>query len=143
MRAADLGRAEPKVCYAPDTVVYQVFEDSKGGVWASAQSKHGDELMRWNPETNTMIRFPPPRVANGPTDDVVNAFAEDRQGNIWMGLYRNGVYRYDGHGFRLFRLSDGVPGGTILALLDAKSGLWIASNGGGLGRIENTGDEHH
>jgi ligand-binding sensor domain-containing protein/signal transduction histidine kinase len=139
MPPSDLGRRQPKTCYAPETTVYQVFEDSKGGVWGSAQSKEGDELMRWDPRTNALITFAAPRVPKGPTDDVVNSFAEDRQGNIWMGLYKNGLYRYDGREFRHFQPSDGVPGGLIYALLTAETGLWIASNGGGLGRIENTG----
>jgi signal transduction histidine kinase len=71
----------------------------------------------------------------------VRAFAEDPQGNVWMGLFRNGLYRYDGRAFRLFGKKDGIPGGTINALLASESGLWIASSGGGLGRIENTRDE--
>jgi ligand-binding sensor domain-containing protein/two-component sensor histidine kinase len=140
MAASELGSKQPKTCYAPKTTVYQVFEDSKGGIWASAQSGQVDELMRWDAQTDVLATFPAPRVSGGPTDDVVNAFAEDGRGNIWMGMFKNGLYRYDGHGFRLFRTSDGVPTGPIHALLAAESGLWIASNGG-LGRIESTADD--
>jgi signal transduction histidine kinase len=142
MAASDLGGKQPETCYAPATIVYQLFEDSKGGVWASAQSERADELMRWDPQTDALVTFPAPRVSSGPTDDVVKAFAEDQQGNIWMGMYKSGLYRYDSRGFRLFQTSDGVPTGTIQALLAAESGLWIASHSGGLGRIENTADDH-
>ena len=51
VKAADLARTEPKACYAPDTDVFRVFEDSKGYIWASAQSAQGDRLMRWDPTT--------------------------------------------------------------------------------------------
>ena len=68
----------------------------------------------------------------------MSAFAEDRQGNIWMGLLKGGLYRYDGHGFRYFQRSDGFPGGMIGARLADEGGLWI-----GIGR-RRTGprDEH-
>ena len=59
-----------------------------------------------------------------------------------MGLYKGGLYRYDGRTFQHFQASDGVPGGPILALLATDSGLWIGSEGGGLGRIVETGDAH-
>jgi len=70
----------------------------------------------------------------------VSAFAEDSKGNIWMGLYAGGLYRYDGRQFKHFQKSDGVPGGTISALLAEGDGLWVGSNAG-LGRVENTGDD--
>jgi ligand-binding sensor domain-containing protein/signal transduction histidine kinase len=136
MKARDLNRRDPQTCYSND-VIFRVFEDSKGGIWASAQSRPGDRLMRWDPDTNQVFNFPSPPVSRGPGSDLVSAFAEDSKGNIWMGLYAGGLYRYDGHQFRYFQGSDGVPGGTISALLAEGEGLWVGSNGG-LGRIENT-----
>lgn len=138
--AADLDGRSPRTCYSGDTV-FRVFEDSKGGIWASAQSNRGDRLMRWDPRTNTVFDFPP-RVPGERPDDLVSAFAEDRQGNIWMGLYKGGLYRYNGREFQHFGRSDGIPGGVIFALLADQDGrLWIGSGGGGLGRVNNTGDE--
>ncbi len=139
MKAEELGQSAPRTCYSGDTI-FRIFEDSKGGIWASAQSKRGDQLMRWDPKTNKVVNFPTPRMPGGRTDDLVSAFAEDRQGNIWMGLYVGGLYRYDGHRFEYFKKSDGVPSGRIIALLADESGLWFGSSGG-LGRIEDTGAE--
>jgi ligand-binding sensor domain-containing protein/signal transduction histidine kinase len=144
MKAADLDGKEPKTCYGRDTTIFQVFEDSKGGIWAAAQPNDrrlGDQLMRWDSGTNAIFTFPSPRIPGGPTDDIANAFAEDRQGNIWIGLARGGLYRYNGRTFDYFQKNDGAPGGTIHALLCTESGLWIGSYGGGLGRIENTAAE--
>ena len=141
-KAADLNGKNPKACYVRDSIIFRVFEDSKGGIWASAQSKAGDRLMRWDPNTNTIVDFPAPRIPGDPSEDLVSAFAEDRQGKIWMGLYQGTLYRYDGREFQRFQPSDGLPGGPILALLAGqKDGLWIGSGGGGLGRVPNTGDE--
>jgi ligand-binding sensor domain-containing protein/signal transduction histidine kinase len=138
-KVEDLDRRKPQTCYTTDTI-FRIFEDSKGGIWASSQSKPGNRLMRWDPGTNKVFTFPaPPRAPGGPPDDLVSAFAEDRQGNIWMGLWAGGLYRYDGHRFQYFQKRDGVPGGGVLALLAEGDGLWIGTNGG-LGRIANTGD---
>jgi ligand-binding sensor domain-containing protein/signal transduction histidine kinase len=142
MKAANLDGRRPRTCYSSDTI-FRIFEDSKGGLWASAQSRRGDQLMRWDPGTNSVVNFPAPRIPGVPSDDLVSAFAEDRQGNIWMGLLRGGLYRYDGRGFRHFQQSDGVPAGGVLALLvDQRGQLWIGTNGGGLGRMDGTGEEH-
>jgi ligand-binding sensor domain-containing protein len=140
-KAAGLDHGQPRACYGSDTV-FRIFEDSKGGIWASAQSQEGNPLVRWDPRTDQVFAFPSPRFAGGPTEDLVSAFAEDRQGNVWMGLFNGGLYRYDGHGFRYFRKSDGLPGGAIYALRADERGMWVGSNGAGLGRIENTEDQH-
>jgi len=140
MKAAELDGRNPRICYAPDDSVFRIFEDSKGGIWASAQSPRGDELMRWDSRTNTLFKFPAPRIPGEPSNDLVSAFAEDRQGNIWMGLNKGGLYRYDGRRFQHFQQRDGMPAGAGSALLAGESGLWIGSSGG-LGRVVNTGDE--
>jgi signal transduction histidine kinase/ligand-binding sensor domain-containing protein len=135
MDVDDLANREPQ-CHARDMGVFTVFEDSKSGVWAAAQSQAGDRLMRWDPARNAISWF-----EGGPTRrELVNAFAEDRNGNIWMGLYGGGaVYRYGGRGFGRYGRSDGVPTGSVSAiLLDHIGRLWIGSSNG-LGEIDNPG----
>ncbi len=136
MKAVDLDRRKPRVCYAADAMIFSIFEDSKGGIWASARSGHGDRLMRWSPETNAVFQFA------YPPGDLAGAFAEDREGNIWMGLYKGGLVRYDGRELRYFQKGDGVPAGPVLALLATGSGLWIGTEGGGLGRLEKLAERH-
>jgi ligand-binding sensor domain-containing protein/signal transduction histidine kinase len=143
--AVDLDRRKPRACYATDVSVFNIFEDSKGTIWASAQSVQGDRLLRLNPETNHLYEFPYPRIRGereGRADDMVSAFAEDPQGDIWMGLYKGGLYRFNGLEFQHFQQSDGVPNGPIIALLSGQTGVWIGSEGGGLGWIKNSGDPH-
>ena len=136
VKAEQLNRREPQACYSDDTV-FRIFEDSKGGIWASGQSKPGNRIRRWNPRTNQVFTFPVPTIPGGRTDDLISSFAEDAQGNIWMGLWVGGLYRYDGHSFRYFQKSDGVPGGSVLALLAQGNRLWVGA-GAGLARIEDT-----
>jgi signal transduction histidine kinase/streptogramin lyase len=133
VKAADLDRRQPRACYAPGATIFRIFEDSQGGIWASEQNNAGDRLWRWDPETN--------KLTDCQRIGLVSAFAEDRQGSIWMGLYGGGLYRYRGGAFQAFRRGDGLPGGGVQALLSSQSGLWIGTNGG-LGRIENPAEEH-
>jgi len=132
--------APPRICYAPGLTIYQIFEDSKGGIWASAQSREGDQLMRWDLQSDSLLTFPRPRFPGGPTDDAVKAFAEDPRGNIWMGLVAGGLYRYDGQHFLYLRGGVEAPGGSVNALLWGAGGLWIGTDHGGLGRIRNPAD---
>ncbi len=134
MKVADLARTQPETCYAPDTLVFRVFEDSKGRIWASAQSRNGNRLMRWNPRTDG-IDF----VEKG--GGLVAAFAEDRSGAIWMGFWGDeGLLRYDGRQFTSFKAGDGAPAGAIFALLaDSAGRLWIGSSDGGLGLVADPG----
>jgi ligand-binding sensor domain-containing protein/signal transduction histidine kinase len=133
VKAADLDRRKPRMCYLPGATIFRIFEDSQGGIWASEQNNAGDRLWRWDPGTNS--------VADYPRIGLVSAFAGDRQGNVWMGMFGGGLYRYRGGEFQRFRRSDGLPGGGVLALLISQSGLWIGTNGGGLGRIANPAEE--
>jgi ligand-binding sensor domain-containing protein/signal transduction histidine kinase len=136
IRAEQLNRREPQTCYSDDTV-FRIFEDSQGGIWFSGQSKPGNRIRRWDPRTNQVFTFPVPVIPGGRTDDLISSFAEDKQGNIWMGLWIGGLYRYDGHGFRYFQKSDGLPGGSVLALLAEGNRLWVGA-GAGLARIQDT-----
>jgi ligand-binding sensor domain-containing protein/signal transduction histidine kinase len=137
--AEDLANRSPEACYVQWDDVFQIFEDSNGGVWASAQTPHeGNPLMRWDPGTKAIVTFEefPGR------DTLVKSFTEDPQGNIWMGMWGNrGLYRYNRNRreFTGFSSQDGVPPGTIFALLtDSLGRLWIGAQSG-LALLENPG----
>jgi len=135
-RAMELAGRQPAACYAPDIKAFRVFEDSKGGIWASAQSAQGDRLLRWDPARRAISWF-----EDGPhRNELVTALAEDSHGNIWMGASRGDLFRYDGKQFTRFKQKDGVPAGAIGALLVDHSGrLWIGSMTDGLGLVEDPG----
>jgi len=129
VKAAGLAYTRPQACYAPDVQVFQIFEDSRGAIWASAQSKTGDQLLRWDPRRQAVSR-----LADGPCHSplLVSAFAEDQQGNIWMGLWLGGeLYRFDGRRFTRFASAEGVPEGVVFAMLTDHAGrVWIGSSSG-------------
>jgi ligand-binding sensor domain-containing protein/signal transduction histidine kinase len=130
VKATDLAQTAPTQCYAKDTPVFRVFEDSHGSIWASAQHRGGDDLIRWDPAKNSVSSFD--EAAKG----LVSAFAEDRAGNVWIGYWGGGVARYDGRQFLRFDREQGAPPGTVFALLvDGSGKLWIGASGG-LGLVE-------
>jgi len=67
--------------------------------------------------------------------ELVTSIAEDRNRNIWTGLWGGGLLRYTGGRFTRFDESEGIPSGTINSLfVDHRGRLWICA-GGGLGLL--------
>jgi len=71
------------------------------------------------------------RIAGLPNDQVT-ALRRDRDGNLWVGTYSNGLFRIDPHGrVASYGISDGLLNPTIRAIFEDDEGsLWIGSNGG-------------
>lgn len=68
---------------------------------------------------------------------AVQAVLQDREGFLWVGT-QNGLFRYDGTGFRAFTKDDGLPGARIESLHEAADGtLWV---GTGTGLARRRGD---
>jgi ligand-binding sensor domain-containing protein/signal transduction histidine kinase len=145
MKAANLATAARPVRYSEDEV-YHIFEDSLGGIWASANSAAGRKLMRWDPRSQALSWF----CADGATAAqpcvfpwLVSALAEDPGHNIWMGLWDGGLLRYAAGRFTRFGESEGIPPGAIRSLFaDRRGRLWIAASGGGLALLADPTAPH-
>ena len=139
-RFQDLSKAPPAAVYAagrglPWTSVLQVHGTAGGDVWISMDAGQ-DTLARWDRATGAVRVF---READGvPPHNKPSAFAEDRGGTVWMGMHDGGLLRYRDGRFRFFTPRDGVPTGQVNQLYVARDGrLWIATNGGGVGGLED------
>lgn len=143
-----LGRLKPLATYSSrdglkSDGMFQIFEDKRGDIWVSTQGTNaeGHGLSRWNRAEDKFRTF---TEAEGfPSGKAPSSFAEDGNGNLWMGFYEGGIVRYANGRFTEFTTKDGLPDGLIADLhVDQKGSLWIVSSIGGLARIDDINVEH-
>jgi len=80
------------------------------------------------------------RVADGLPSSVVYELAEDRDGFVWIGTH-DGLARYDGVGFRVYRNDPADPaslaGNEVSALfVDRDDRIWAGGEGSGLNCLD-------
>ncbi len=86
------------------------------------------------------IRFSQIGIENGLSQSVIHCILQDRQGFMWFGT-QDGLNRYDGHSFRVFRSDPGDFYGLndiwINVLFeDSRGNIWIGTRQGGLNRYD-------
>ena len=119
--------------------VFRIFGNSHGDVWAAGGDQSSYFTVRWD---HTTREFHPISLGAAPSPRNVTAFAEDRTGNIWMGLWWHDLARYRNGSVTIFTAADGLPDGSIFNLyVDHLGRLWIATSRGGLARVDDPGAE--
>jgi signal transduction histidine kinase/ligand-binding sensor domain-containing protein len=120
----------------PGEDVFRLYEDRRGDVWVSTISIPcltrfaGGEAPQPVPETE-----PCDRRQGAPT-----AFAEDGDGNLWIGFYLGQLARVTNGVWQFFGEADGVPPSFVSDLhLDRRGRLWIATAAGGVARVDAPG----
>ena len=142
-----LAHAQPKLynmrtAGLPGDDIFRLFEDSRGDVWISAVER---APLRWRRAGDRFETF-----SAASFHGTVSAFAEDRAGNVWMGLSNepgtgspSGMVRYRAGRVERF-LDDGKtsPGWIGSLLLDHLGRLWIGTGERGLEMIPDPASEH-
>jgi signal transduction histidine kinase/ligand-binding sensor domain-containing protein len=132
---ARLAHVNPRVYTTADGLgdnnVFRIFEDSRGQIWTSVISKT-HPLTRFDRDTRQLHTY---GVAEGmPGDRAPSMFAEDQAGELWVGLYYGGMLRF--RNGRFTKIS-GMPEGTVRDMkIDRAGRLWIATESGGIARID-------
>jgi ligand-binding sensor domain-containing protein len=87
--------------------------------------------------------LPQPRqisVFDGLPSNRVNAIAEDRRGYLWIAT-RDGLARYDGVGFRVWRTGEGLRDDFVWSVhVDADDRVWIGTSKAGLAMLDGDRD---
>lgn len=130
---------------SPDDDVAHVLQDSKGNIWFStlpivAYPEPGRQsgLAVWERKTGHVRKFTESDGLPPLNSCAILYLFEDHAGDIWIGLYRNGVARYRNGRFQVFTPVDGIPSGGVRYIYeDRRHHLWLGSGRGGLGRIDD------
>ncbi|HRP71868.1 MAG TPA: two-component regulator propeller domain-containing protein [Luteimonas sp.] len=84
-------------------------------------------------------QLPMPRqlsVFEGLPSNRINALAEDRQGYLWIAT-RDGLARYDGVGYRVWHVGDGLRDNEIWTVfVDDQDRVWIGTRNAGLAMLD-------
>jgi ligand-binding sensor domain-containing protein/signal transduction histidine kinase len=110
-----------------------IYHDSRGVLWVGLR----DGLIRMTPTAK-----PSGKAEEEYTQQVVRGFHEevtaligDKQGNIWVGTYNNGLCRFTGTGSSCWSTKQGLPDNSVRSLYeDDEQNLWVGFTSGGLER---------
>ncbi|MEZ5426659.1 MAG: two-component regulator propeller domain-containing protein [Pyrinomonadaceae bacterium] len=124
--------------------ILRLFEDSRGDIWVLTTNA-ANELFCWERAKNIWHDFT--AQAGFSKFRVGSAFAEDLNGNIWIGGTSehddSALIRFRNGKFRVFTQAEGAPAGWIQDLfIDSKGRLWIASDNEGLWRLDDPDSEN-
>ena len=126
----------------PADDIFRLFEDSRGDIWITTLG--GDaSLSRWDRRTDTIHRYNSANVPGVPT-----AYAEDRAGNLWIGISNevsthraSGLLRYRDGQFDPF-IDAGAIGWIPALYVDRSGKLLIGSTDGGLIQVAQPAGDH-
>ena len=77
-------------------------------------------------------------TADGLANNVVNRIVGDSRGYLWF-CTREGLSRFDGHGFTTYGIDDGLPSAVIHDLIETRQGIYWIATGKGLVRFDPLG----
>jgi signal transduction histidine kinase/DNA-binding response OmpR family regulator/ligand-binding sensor domain-containing protein len=111
--------------------IYDIAQDSLGFLWLAT----GNGLVRWDGYKYKSYKHDP-QDSTSIASDVVGALEIDKDGNLWIGLNRARLdrFNYENESFLHYRLSTGQELFSNDPFLDAKvdfeGNLWLGSNNG-------------
>ena len=76
-------------------------------------------------------------LEDGFGSSIFNTVYHDREGNIWIGTFGAGVFRYLGERFETMTVRDGLADNMVTAIRKTANDLWISTYGGGVTQLTN------
>lgn len=119
-----------------------LFKDSRKNIWIGETTG----LYCYSQTRGTLRHFKLPKGNNSASTNAnyINCITEDSRGNIWVGLYYEGLALYDGRSnsfTRFYTTKNGLPNNNVLGIVeDHRHQLWISTSNG-LSKFNP--DQHH
>jgi signal transduction histidine kinase/ligand-binding sensor domain-containing protein/DNA-binding response OmpR family regulator len=112
------GRATPQIRFGSDGVLWYALRD---------------RLYR---DGRLVFRLPDPGPDDVSANNQIREIEWDREGNVWVGTVRHGLFRLTPAAFRVIGVAEGLPDRNITVLLeDGPGGVWVGTRGAGYARI--------
>lgn len=109
-----------------------IVEDINGSLWISSDI---DGLMRYNKLTHTIEIL---NEKKGLPNNRVEKILFDKQGNLWGGTYRNGLFQIIDSKFICFSESEGLHSNLNTAIIEFDTNeYWVANERGTINVIKN------
>lgn len=143
-RLEELEHTPPTAVYTtrdglPANDIFHLYEDRRGDLWIGTVDPPG--LATWERKTSRIYQVGPGQGFVTPNPPA--AFAEDPDGDLWVGMLWNGLARFRNGRWRMFGAAEGVPGGSLWSILaDRRGRVWAASSNAGLVRIDEAASDH-
>jgi ligand-binding sensor domain-containing protein len=110
------------------TVVNSVLVDKQGNIWYG----NGEGLYKIT-ETNNGFSLSSYGKTQGFMTNSITSLKEDSKGNIWIGTYGDGVYKYDGKTFSRIDFQLELYRQTVLDIyFDNHDNVWLATLSNGI-----------
>lgn len=115
--------------------VRQCYEDNCGNIWIGTLKG----LDIYNEKTNTFTH----KIKSNKESENISVWSMicDKQGNMWIGTYYNGLYKYfvKKNTYKIYSSenSNNLSSSNIMCFVeDNNKHLWIGTNGGGLNCLD-------
>ncbi len=74
-------------------------------------------------------------LEDGFGSSIFNTVFEDDEGNVWIGTFGAGIFRYLGDRFETLRAPNPLPDNMVTAIRKDGDRLWVSTYGGGIAEI--------
>ncbi|HXC06167.1 MAG TPA: two-component regulator propeller domain-containing protein [Bacteroidia bacterium] len=108
-------RIPPKQQRLKSDTIDIIYQDSKGTIWFG--QSNGVSCLK-----NGVVTWMP--LSTDGKEMTVYYFMEDQQGDLWIGTYQGGLFKYNGKEFTAMNKTLGMNGETYLAILQDKEGIF-------------------
>jgi ligand-binding sensor domain-containing protein len=108
--------------YLAEANYTKLYIDSKQRIWTASNK----EIVKIEGEHMTSFDF-----TKMMTGSRVATIFEDKEGNMWFGLHRGGVLKYDGKKFLQYTKPQGLRGKSVYSIVqDDQGSIWFGTDKG-------------